>query len=256
MKQEIAYAALIMCAVDCRAQEASSVASALFDARHLVKTNLAGYALLAVNANYEYKVGPVASVGLLGGYKLPTVIKVDGIGDLDGYHQTYSGEIEPQGWFINPYFRFYVGKAMRGFYIEAFGRYYDYSFMVPYDYDKNGSTIHANLDGTATGKGGGLAIGVQFPLAPRVYLDIHTGYGMGVGDVHLETNDPNMDAADYQNIKQNIDEHEANSTVEIFLLGNVLEGIDAEADASSAWGDIKGKAFPLIRAGVTLGFAF
>lgn len=256
MKTEITCAALVVCALDCRAQDGSGAVGALFEAKHLVKTNLAGYALLTVNANYEYKVGTATSVGLQGGYKLPMVIQVDAIGELDGQNQTYSGEIEPQGWFINPYFRYYVGQAMKGFYLEAFGRYYDYSYLVPYEYDKNGATIHANLDGTANGLGGGLALGVQFNLAPRVYLDIHAGYGMGVGDIHLQTNDPNLDATDYQNIKMNIEEHEADADVEIFLLGNVLEGIDAGADASLAWGDIKGKTFPLVRGGVSLGFAF
>lgn len=238
------------------AQDAAGVAAEIFSPRRIVKTNLAGYALLVVNANFEQKVGLKTSVGLLGGYKLPSVIKVEAIGELDGEHQTYTGEVEPQGLFLNPYFRFYPNKTFHGFYVEAFARYYDYTFLVPYDYDKNGSIIHANLDGTAKGMGGGLALGVQIELGPRVFLDINAGYGMGSGDVHLDTNDPNLDAADYQSIKRNIEQHAEDADVKIFVLDNVLSGVVAGANDNSAWADIDGGTFPILRGGISIGFAF
>lgn len=257
MKTHIMSTALLLSASAIQGQDGTDPVSELFSPKRIVKTNLAGYALLSVTLNYEQMVGVKSSVGLLGGYKIPTVYRVDAIGKLDGEDQTYSGDIEPKGLFLNPYFRIYTGTSVfRGFYVEAFGRYYDYEYLVPYDYDKNNTTIHANLDGTATGMGGGLALGVQFSLAPRIYLDIHAGYGMGVADIHLQTNDPNLDAADYQKIKTNIEQHEAEGDVTVFLLGDVLKGLDAEADATSAWGDIKGKTFPLVRAGVSIGVAF
>ncbi len=243
-------------AVPMHAQEAAPVVGELFSPRRIVKTNLAGYALLTVNANYEQKLGLKTSVGLLGGYKLPSTIRVEAIGKLDGENQTYSGDIEPSGLFLNPYFRFYTNKTFKGFYIEAFGRYYDYTFQVPYDYDKNGRTIAAALDGTASGMGGGLALGVQLELGPRVYLDLNAGYGYGVGDIHVETNDPNLELEDYLSIARNIEQHEEDADVEIMLLGNLLEGVDAEGNSSSAWADIKGRAFPILRGGIAIGFAF
>jgi hypothetical protein len=256
MKLPFALLFASLTAVPLHAQEAGSVVGELFSPRRIVKTNLAGYALLAVNLNYEQKVGLNTSVGLLGGYKLPSTIRVDAIGELDGENQKYSGDIEPSGLFLNPYFRFYTNKTFNGFYIEAFGRYYDYTFQVPYDYDKNGRTIAAELDGTAKGFGGGLALGVQLELGPRVYLDLNAGYGYGVGDIHVETNDPNLELEDYLSIARNIEQHEEDADVEVLLLGNVLTGVDAEGNSTSAWADIKGRAFPILRGGIAIGFAF
>lgn len=258
MKRILLASAMLLGACFTHAQDAASTAaSALFSPRRIVKTNLAGYALLAVNANYEQKVGVRTSVGLLGGYKLPQTIRLEGIGKLDGESQTYTGDIRPEGLFLNPYFRFYTGsEVFKGFYLEAFVRYYDYKYLVPYDYDKNGRTIRANLDGTASGTGGGLALGVQLPLGPRVYLDLNLGYGMASGDAHVETNDPNLDAEDYQKIKRNIEKHRDDADVKIFLLDDVISSIDANANSNSAWADVKGQVFPIIRGGVALGFAF
>lgn len=239
-----------------QAQEATRALTDLFSPRRIIKTNLAGYALLAVNANYEQKVSGKTSAGLLGGYKLPTTIRLEGIGELNGDRQTYTGDIRPSGLFLNPYFRFYPGTALKGFYLEAFGRYYNYSFEVPYDYEKNERTIRAALDGTANGMGGGLALGVQVALASRLYLDLHAGYGMGVGQVHVETNDPNLELEDYLSIKRNIEQHRDDADVRFFLLGNVLTGIEADANERSAWADIRNRTFPILRAGISLGVAF
>jgi hypothetical protein len=247
---------LVLSATALSGQDAASVASEVLSPRRVIKTNLVGYALFSINANYEQKVGKHTTVGMLGGYKLPSTYTVDAIGELDGENQTYTGEIEPQGYFVNPYFRYYTKKALTGFYVEAFTRYYDYNFLLPYDYDKDGRTIRANLDGTATGFGGGLALGVQIPLAPRIYLDLNAGMGVGIGDVHLETNDPNLDADDYQTIKQNLDDYADDADVRIFFMDKTISSLEADADASSAWADITGELFPLTRAGIAIGFAF
>lgn len=256
MKKYISLCAISMCIAGVQGQAGTGLAQELFSPKRVVKTNLVGYALLSVNANYEQKVGTKTSVGLLGGYKIPSTIRVDAIGELDGENQTYSGDITPEGLFLNPYFRFYTGKAMTGFYLEAFARYYSYTFLVPYDYDKNGRTISANLDGSATGTGGGLAIGVQLELGPRVYLDINAGMGLASGDVHVRTNDPNLDADDYLSIKRNIEQHAEDADVKIFLLDNVLTGVVAGANSNSAWADITGQVFPISRAGISIGYAF
>jgi hypothetical protein len=257
MKKLLMGSALVLSMTSLYGQDATSVVGDLFSPRRIVKTNLVGYALLAVNANYEQMVGPKTSVGLLGGYKIPSTIHIAAIGKLDGENQTYTGDIEPKGLFLNPYFRFYTGqKVFRGFYLEAFARYYDYTFLVPYDYDKDGRTIRANLDGTASGIGGGLAFGVQVPLGPRVFLDFNLGYGMASGDAHVETNDPNLDAEDYQSIKRNIEKHRDEADVKIFALDKVISNIEANANSSSAWADIEGQMFPIVRAGIAIGFAF
>lgn len=238
------------------AQKSDAPLSDLFAPKRIVKTNLAGYALLAVSANYEQQVGRHTSVGLLGGYKLPSVIKVSAIGDLDGENQTYAGEVEPRGLFVNPYFRYYPNKAFHGFYLEAFGRYFNYSFLVPYDYDKDGRTIAANLDGTASGMGGGLALGVQVPLGTRVFLDMNLGFGMGVGNIHLETNDPNLELEDYRSIQRNIEQYEDRANIEVFILRDILTDPIARSSDTKAWADFNNKLFPIMRGGISIGYAF
>ena len=256
MKRSLFSAALIMSAAIALAQVPASIASGAFAPRRIVKTNLVGYAFLSVNANYEQKTGLNTSVGLLGGYKLPSTVHVEAIGNLDGENQTYTGDVEPKGVFLNPYFRYYTAQTFKGFYMEAFLRYFNYSFLVPYDYDKNGGTIRANLDGTASAFGGGLALGAQFNLAPRVYLDINAGFGVATGNAHVETNDPNLELADYQSIKRNIEKYQDDADVQVFLLGDILKDPTAIADDHHAEADFKNKLFPVMRGGIAIGYAF
>ena len=227
-----------------------------FSPKYILKTNLVGLGMSSINLNFEVKTSPFTSAGLLTGYKLESTFTVDAVADWSDDQMTYTGEVTPQGVFVNPYFRYYPSGSMTGFYVEGFLRYYSYTFLVPYDYDKNGSTISANLDGTANGFGGGLAIGGQFALAPRLFLDIYGGMGVGSGDIHMETNDPNLDAQDYQNIKRNIEENRDKTDVTILFLDTTIKSIEADANATSAWADINNELFPLMRGGVAIGWAF
>lgn len=256
MKQSIIALALLLIAPCAMAQNESGLAQVIFSPKRIVKTNLAGYALLSVNVNYEQKTGPNTSVGLLGGYKLPSTIRVEAIGNLDGENQTYTGDVEPEGIFLNPYFRFYTGETFKGFYLEAFLRYFSYTYLVPYEYEKNGGIINANLDGTASAFGGGLGLGVQFPVAPRVYIDIHAGFGVASGNAHIETNDPNLELEDYLTIKRNIEQYQDDADVQVFLIGDILKDPVAKADETHAEADFENKLFPALRGGICIGFAF
>lgn len=255
MKHLLILGALLVGAPCLHAQEA--VVAELFSPRRIIKTNLAGYAGLAVNLNYEQKIGGKTTIGLLGGYKLPSTIKVEAIGDLDGERQRYTGEVEPSGPFVNPYFRFYPRKAFHGFYLELFLRYFSYDFTLPYDYTTNdGRRIEGAMDGNASAFGGGLGLGAQFMLAPRLYMDIHAGAGVASGNVHLETNDPDLTLADYITIKQNIENYEDDADVQVFMLGDILKDPTAGASTTQAWGDFEGKLFPILRGGISIGYAF
>lgn len=247
--------ALILSASSAQAQLAA-VAENVFAARHIVKTNLVGYYFYSLTANYEYKTGQSTSIGLLGGYKLPQVIEVNAIADaVEGGRQTYTGEIDPRGWFVNPYFRFYAQQSMSGFYFEGFLRGYVFTYEVPYDYDKNNQIIRANADGEASAFGGGLGFGYQFNLAQRFFLDVNVGLGLAKGNIHIETNDPNLDAADYAEIAQTIEDN-SDADVQIFLLSDILSEIEAGADATHAWADINDVTLPIARAGISIGYAF
>lgn len=240
-----------------QAQEESvhTATSALFAPKHIIKTNLVAYAFYSITGNYETKTGAATSVGLLGGYKLPQTITVNGIAELSEGNQTYTGEIDPEGFFVNPYFRFYGRETFKGFYFEGFLRYYDFKFKVPYDYDKNGQTIKAFANGTSKAWGGGLGFGSQFNLAPHWYIDINAGFGLANGDIRAETSDPNLDAQDYADIKDNI-EANRDAEVDIFLLGGLLDEMEADANANSAWVEFNDVIIPIVRGGVSIGFAF
>lgn len=241
------------------AQDPAPAASAVqnaFSPKYILKTNLVALGMSSINLNYEIKTSPFTSAGLLTGYKVSSTFTVDAVGNLSDDQMTYTGEITPKGVFVNPYFRYYTSGSMTGFYLEAFVRYYNYTFLVPYDYEKNGSNIRANLDGSANGFGGGLALGGQFKLAPHLYLDIYGGMGVGSGDIHMETNDPNLDAQDYQNIKKNIEENRDDADVTILFLDRTIKSLDANANSTSAWADINNQLFPLMRGGIALGWAF
>ena len=256
MKKSLFIASVVATCAAVNAQSAGDGVAAVFGAKRIVKTNLVGYAFLVANVNYEQKTGTKTSVGLLGGYKLPSTIKIEAIGRIDGESQKYTGEVRPQGLYLNPYFRFYPKEAFKGFYLEVFGRYFNYTYEVPYEYQKNDRTINAALDGKASAVGGGLGLGYQFSLASRWFLDINAGYGMAAGDAHVETNDPNLEREDYEKIKRNIEKYQDDPDVQVFLLGDFLKNPDARATDSSAEADFKNKLFPILRGGIAIGYAF
>ncbi len=223
--------------------------------RNIIKTNLTGLGLYTITANYEFKLNEQFSVGMLGGYKIPKTYTLEAAasstssnGDL-----AYTGQITPEGFFLNPYARMYSNGAMTGFYLEVFARYYNYSFQIPYDYEKNGGTINANADGTANGVGGGLVIGTQIPLGKIFVLDLFAGLGLGVGSAHAETNDPNLDAQDFQDIKAEMD---AIEQVDIIFIGKAIDNMTYDANATSAWADIENYTLPIVRGGISFGIMF
>jgi hypothetical protein len=223
---------------------------------HVVKTNTASWFIKSANVTYEYKAGPSTSIGLGFGYKLPGTIDVDALAEQsDGDEYRWQGEIDPKGLYVTPFFRFYTGQSMKGFYFEAFLRYYNYTFEVPYEYDKNNQTLTGYADGDANGYGGGLTLGVQILAGKHFVIDIFAGMGVAAGKAHIETMDPQLDATDYQKIKNTIEENR-DTEVDIFLFDKTLSNIVADANSTSAWADIEDSAFPIIRAGVAFGYAF
>lgn len=223
--------------------------------RSIIKTNLVGLGLFTLNANYEYKLNDKFSVGLVGGYKIPQTYTLSATGNSSSTNGdlSYTGEITPKGYFVNPYARMYTNGAMTGFYLELYTRYFNYSYEVPYDYEKDGGTINANADGTASALGGGIALGTQIPLGKIFVLDLYAGFGMGVGKAHLETNDPNLDAQDFADIKEEMDNLE---DVEIAIIGKAINDMTYDANSTSAWADIKGLPLPMMRAGISFGVMF
>lgn len=240
---------------------ATTAVSAILGPRNVVKTNLAAYyPLTTANIYYEFKAGQNISVGTGFGYKIPQSFELTGIADLaeDDDDFTWTGDIKPEGLYVNPYVRYYPKGAITGFYFEAFVRYYKYTFTAPYDYEKNNVTIFEDADGEADGFGGGLMIGNQFALGPTMVLDIFAGFGMASGSTHIQTpGNTQLDEADFADIAQEIqDNADANTSLDIPFLGTLVNEIKAGSNNSAAWADIDNVPFPILRFGIVLGAAF
>jgi hypothetical protein len=87
-------------------------------------------------------------------------------------------------------------------------------------------------------------------------MDINAGFGMASGDIHLITKDNHLDAEDFVTIKKNIEEFRDDAEVQIFLLGTVIESIEADSNENSAGADISNQWFPILRGGNSIGYGF
>ncbi|MFY0644853.1 MAG: DUF3575 domain-containing protein [Bacteroidia bacterium] len=227
----------------------------------VVKTNLLGYGLAAVdlttiNANFEYKISPKNSIGIVGAIKPASTMTLKATGTTNDDKLQYTGEISPKGYSLTPYFRMYSKDALKGFYFEVFARYFSYNFEIPYDYDKNGSNIRAYANGSASAFGGGVVIGTQVPIGKMFVLDFYGGLGLGVGNAHAETDDPNLEEEDFADIKKEMDELKANGDVNIIIVGNIIDNMTYDANKTSAWADIDGFPVPMLRGGISFGILF
>ncbi|NNM15174.1 MAG: DUF3575 domain-containing protein, partial [Bacteroidia bacterium] len=159
MKKLISLITIMMLGYGVYAQttaSATKAVSSILGPRNAIKTNIASYyPLTTANIYYEFKAGQKISVGTGFGYKIPQSFEVDALVDIAGEDDdfTWTGDIEPQGLYINPYVRYYPKGAITGFYMEAFVRYYKYDFTAPYDYTKNSVVIYEEADGEVDGFG-------------------------------------------------------------------------------------------------------
>ena len=88
------------------AAPAAALAKGAFSSKYILKTNLVGLGMASINLNYEVKTSPFTSAGLLTGYKLKSTYTLDAVGNLSDDQMTYTGEITPEGVFVNPYSRY------------------------------------------------------------------------------------------------------------------------------------------------------
>ncbi|MCB0515419.1 MAG: DUF3575 domain-containing protein [Chitinophagales bacterium] len=221
-----------------------------------IKTNLLGWAALNSNIQYEYSSGSKLSFGLGIGYKLPATISVDALAEqTDGDKYSYTGDLKVNGVSFTPFLRWYPSGAIRGFYLEPFLRYYNYDIELPYEYDKDNTLYNGNATGYAKAFGGGLNIGGQIISGEHFVIDIFAGAGIANGNVRLEVMDPNLDEADYAEIKQTIEDNK-DTEVNVFILNSVIDKIEADANSNSAWAQAKGIPVPIFRIGISLGYAF
>ena len=84
-------------------------------------------------------------------------------------------------------------------------------------------------------------------------MDFYAGAGLATGNAHAETNDPNLDAQDFEDIKAEMDQIES---VDIIFVGKIIDNMTYDANETSAWADIKGYTMPILRGGISFGIMF
>lgn len=272
MKKLVSIFAILMLGYGLYAQTSTtSAVTSVLGPRNAIKTNIAAYyPLTTANIYYEFKVSNKVSVGTGFGYKIPQTFEVSGIADLADEEDdfTWTGDVEPEGLYVNPYVRFYPkGAAITGLYFEAFLRYYKYTMKIPYTYtddtDPAGNpmpemTYNEKGDGEADGYGGGFMIGNQFALGPTMVVDIYAGFGLASGSFYAESQkDSQMGPDDYADAKQEIDDAvDAQTELNIPFMDKLVNAVEADASSTKVWAEIKDVAFPMIRFGVVFGGAF
>ncbi|MBR9859258.1 DUF3575 domain-containing protein [bacterium] len=221
--------------------------------RNIIKTNLISDAFLIINLNYELKISNSYSVGMIAGVMPERTYSLDASAfNNDGDDIAYSGEISPSGVFVSPYIRKYFKGAMTGFYMELFTKYYNYGFEIPYDYEKNNSTVMTAAVGKASAIGGGLSAGTQISLGKLFVLDFYAGLGLGYATARAETNDPQLDAQDYADIKE---EMQGISDVEVSYGDFIISNLEYDATSDMAWIQSK-TVVPMLKAGISFGIVF
>lgn len=162
------------------AQETNS----LPENKNMVKWNLLGLASSTISFQYERLITPKTSIAvnmnIMPNRNIPffgiveDIVKDKGAIDLlkDVKMKTFS---------FTPEARFYLGKhGMRGFYIAPFLRYDRFTLALPVEYIYQEKLESVTINGNVDSFSGGLALGAQFRLSEKFYLDV-TFVGLSYG---------------------------------------------------------------------------
>lgn len=232
--------------------------SSAFSQDNVVKLNLFGLGFLSPNVSYERVLSDntALTVGLSGtlGFKRT----------ITGSATTSSGQTESRdadgrftGFSITPGFRYYTaGDAPEGFYLEPFLRYFSYKISVEdYNYERDlpgaGSEIVlVDGDGTLKAFGGGLIIGRQWIVADNFAIDLNGGFGLASGNLEFSTEDEDLTAEEFADIKSEIENDLSDTSV------GFLDDVVVTATDESATINLDKALLPIIRFGLSLGYYF
>ncbi len=230
----------------------------------VLRTNLPSYGFVAPNITGEFVLSPALSVDLGVHFKTKSNITVDGeVTSSDGSNFSGTEEVSIGGIVLTPSLRWYTTKnAPHGFYLSPFMRYFNYKIGADYDYTREISgapdqIVPVEGSGNVKGIGGGLTLGGQFLLGGNdsFVLDINFGFGGASTNMNMLVEDKDLLPSEYADIKQGI-EDEKDANADVFLLGNLLGKVEANATDSSAEATINGVFMPIVRFGVSIGWAF
>jgi len=211
---------------------------------NVAKIGLFGLATKTINLKYERVLNEKSSANLNLSFRIPGGLPL-GLTVNDLVDGEITGDVRLNGINIAPEYRMYTkGDAPRGFY------------FAPYlQYSSTALTYAGKLDGFDTDSklsysnfGVGIQLGAQWLIQDKVSID-WTFFGLGVGShrvkARYESDDPNINFQDIlTDIETDVDD--------IPIVGDRFE-FEAGAD----YGEGKTNfIFPLLRSGLTIGFAF
>ncbi|WP_157962799.1 DUF3575 domain-containing protein [Chitinophaga deserti] len=230
--------------------------------RNILKTNLSSIALnnysltyermltrkISASLGYRYMPKGALSKSMLG-EKVMDYVKEDGDDDL----QNQLDKLEMSGGALTAEFRIYTGSrpGAKGFYAGIYGRYSNFKYNFPYDFEKpDNTTTLVPLNGKSSGIGGGLILGGQFMIAKRVVVDLYiigAHYGKMTGKVEGLTDLSDLDEADRTELKNELEE--------LIEIGGE-KNITADVRNDGVRADIKMPFLGVRGLGLTIGFAF
>jgi len=226
----------------------------LFAQDNVAKVNLMGLGFTSLNATYERVLSDKTSVtlGLNGTFSFKRDVTGSYVDD-NGVTRERSAEARFKGFSVTPGFRFYTGgNAPEDFYLEPFIRYYRFTISVTdYEHERdNGEIVLVDGDGTLRGIGGGLQIGKQWITSSNFTIDVHGGFGLASGKLEFSTMDEDLTPQEYADIKEEIDNDLEDASV------SFLDDVEVTATDMSATVSLEGALLPILRFGVSLGYAF
>jgi hypothetical protein len=230
---------------------------------NILKTNLSSLTLnnysltyermltrkISASLGYRYMPKSALTKSMLG-ENVMDQIKEDGEDDL----QNQLDKLQMSGGALTAEFRIYTGKrpGARGFYAGIYGRYSQFKYDYPFDYEKpDGSTTLVPLNGHTSGFGGGIVTGGQFMIAKRVVVDLYiigAHYGKMTGKLEGLTDLSDLDEADRAELKADLED--------LIDLGGSEKNIKADVRNDGVRADIKMPFLGVRGLGLTVGFAF
>lgn len=227
--------------------------------RNVVKMNLSSLAFNNYSFTYERLVARKTSVLVgyrfmpntsLGNLKLTEkIVDVAEASDI----QNDLNQINASNNTITAEVRFYAGRkdGAQGFYVGLYGRHASFKTDYRYDYElEDGTTINLPMKASYNGLGGGLMMGVQFPLAKRVMLDIYLlggHYGSLKGDVDALADLSQLTVQERRQLQDELND---------LLIFNDRQYITATVNSNGVNGKIDGPFAGVRGLGLNIAFAF
>lgn len=177
--------------------------------KNVLKVSLTDLLIPKISVSYERALNPNLSLAVWGGL-IPNgssfLYEFEGTTDDTEFS---SDDFKYEGFSVTPELRFYPGSkkdAPKGFYLGAWGTYFDIDATAPYNYEiEPNESIDADGNFMLETIGGGLMLGGQWVTNSGISFDLLFGFGAGSANLDASVSDDRLDNADLQEIADELD---------------------------------------------------